>query len=467
MAIKRTNRRFRVILAFLAVGAGGAVFSAYAATTDWTWTTTAVLPAPSRGYHTATPVTLSGGGSGLLVVGGMTMDGTYQAITSSQLFLGPQKGWAPAPGPSLTVPRYAHTATWLPDKGKVLVAGGYQLVKVVIGGITYLLDKSITSCELLDPTQNQGTSNDDINLNEARTAHTATLLTTGPKAGRVLAAGGVRYDPTKYDPTKIWSEGYINILNTSELYADDVWTQTTGKMGQARELATATVLLTGTNKGKVLVIGGAMQGTTTLPQPYGTFPVYIGTSSCELYNPATDSWEPGPDLKHPRVMHTATLLSEDPKDANYGKILVAGGEDVLWDPNTNKLPTTVFKSYEIYDPAKPEAGWICPTDQDATKHMKAARAGHTATLLADGTVLAVSGKTGEIYDPAADTWSNTKYTLWYPRTAHTASRLANAEGWVLIVGGGPDQCEFFQPETPPELLPSGVFPPLRQLLPGN
>ncbi len=465
MAIKRITLRVWVILALIAVLAGSATFSAYAATTDWTWTKTAVLPAPSRGYHTATPVTLSAGGSSILVVGGM--DNSYGYVTSSQLYAGNQKGWAP--GPSLAVKRYSHTATLLTtgtNRGKVLVAGGYQNLTVGNG----LISNSIKSCELLDPNQNQGTGTTTGDLNEARAAHTATLLTTGPKAGQVLAAGGVRYDSTKYDPTKIWNEGYINILNTSELYADGVWTRTQGEkpvMAQARELATATLLLTGPNAGKVLVVGGAMQGTTSLPQPYVTLPVFIATTSCELYNPATDSWEPGPDLKHPRVMHTATLLSEDPNNPYYGKILVAGGEDVLWDPNTNQLPKTVFRSYEIYDPAKPDVGWICPTDQDATKHMKAARWGHTATLLTDGTVLAVSGKTGELYDPKADTWSDTKYTLWYPRIAHTATRLANEEGWVLIVGGGPDQCEFFQPGTPPELLPSGVFPPLRQLLPGN
>ena len=176
-------------------------------------------------------------------------------------------------------------------------------------------------------------------------------------------------------------------------------------------------ITTGPNQGKILVVGGAKKDVTPFPQPYVTWPVYIAVTSCELYNPETDSWEPGPELKHPRVMHTATLLSDDPNNPNYGKILVAGGVDVLWDPNQNPLPTTTYRSYEIYDPNQPGDGWTCPTDQDSTKHMKRARAGHTATLLTDGKVLAVSGKTGEIYDPGADSWTSTKYTLWYPRTA--------------------------------------------------
>ena len=75
---------------------------------------------------------------------------------------------------------------------------------------------------------------------------------------------------------------------------------------------------------------------------------------------------------------------------------------------------------------------------------------HTATLLFDGKVLVVGGsERPEIYDPVTDTWSMVASTA-VPHFVHTATRLAN--GKVLVVGGAIDlstplPAELYDPAT--------------------
>jgi hypothetical protein len=112
---------------------------------------------------------------------------------------------------SLTMARFGHTATLLPN-GKVLVAGG--------------------GAELYDPAS--GAWSVTGSLATARSGHTATLLPNG----KVLVAGGV---------------GPSGILASAELYdpASGTWSAT-GSLATARRLHTATLL----PNGKVLVAGG-------------------------------------------------------------------------------------------------------------------------------------------------------------------------------------------------------------------
>ena len=76
----------------------------------------------------------------------------------------------------------------------------------------------------------------------------------------------------------------------------------------------------------------------------------------------------------------------------------------------------------------------------ATGSLSLARIGHTATLLANGLVLAAGGEdtqgkliaSAELYNPATGKWTVTG-SLSVPRIDHTATLLANGE--VLVAGG--------------------------------
>ncbi|WP_413575488.1 Kelch repeat-containing protein [Bdellovibrio sp. HCB290] len=92
--------------------------------------------------------------------------------------------------------------------------------------------------------------------------------------------------------------------------------------------------------------------------------------------------------------------------------------------------------------------------------MSVARASHTATLLQDGRVLVAGGQTGnvtytaslEIYDPATNSWSAAG-SLPVARARHAAVLFPN--GKVLIVGGSNpgllSDTETIIPNTPPAL----------------
>ena len=184
---------------------------------------------------------------------------------------------------------------------------------------------------------------------------------------------------------------------------------TTGAMATARSMHTATLL----NNGKVLVTGG--NGTAA----------WVGYSA-ELYDPASRLWSATGGMTTPRMAHTATLLPN-------GKILVVGG--FSFTGMLGLVPSTA--TAEIYDLAT--GVWT------STTSMGSARAGHTATLLPNGTVLVAGGlsatnatsseitySSAEIYDPATQLWTATG-VMNSARNSHTAVLLTS--GKVLVSGG--------------------------------
>ena len=350
---------------------------------------------------TGTLITARPGHAAVLLLDGrvLVLGGPIETITPSnaaELYDPDTGGWA-ATG-SMLEPRFEFTATLLPD-GKVLVAGGEGL---------------LTSAELYDPLS--GTWTTTGAMATGRYGHSATLL----RDGRVLVAGGI-----------VAGDAADDQMPPGELYdpASGTWTAT-GAMAADRYGHTATLL----PDGKVLVVGGSQDGS-----PDGPF--------AELYDPLSGTWTAAGNMATMRYSHTTTLLPN-------GTVLVAGGyirgtRELCGQPSGTSVDcANPLASAELYDPQT--GAW------SATQRMIAARGGHTATLLPDGTVLVAGGyirstrelcgqpsgspsvecmnplASAELYDPQTGAWSAT-HNMVEPRGAHTATLLA--DGRVLVAGG--------------------------------
>jgi hypothetical protein len=133
----------------------------------------------------------------------------------------------------------------------------------------------------------------------------------------------------------------------------------------------------------------------------------------------------------PRTLHAATLLGD-------GKVLVTGGDS----GNDFSTPLATAEIFDI------STGMFTPTG-----NMMNARAGHTATLLANGKVLVAGGSSGdaaELFDPATGEFTATG-SMETSRTSATATLLKNGD---VLVSGGDDPsgnpvatAELFDPTT--------------------
>jgi N-acetylneuraminic acid mutarotase len=235
-----------------------------------------------------------------------------------------------------------------------------------------------------------GTWSQAGNMILPRSKHAATLLPDGT----VLVVGGLT-----------GSLGNILTTASAEIYHPDTGTWClTGSMSVPRSRFTATLL----PNGKVLVAGGSNNGFATV--------------TSELYDFGTGLWTRTGDMNVPRFYHTATLLSD-------GRVLVTGGQSA-GDGNDN----FVEKTAEIYDSGT--GTWTL------VGSMSRARYGHTATLLADSTVLIAGGAgprgdlvytvRAEVFNPYSGLWKNVD-SLLTPRGFHTAILLKS--GNVLVAGG--------------------------------
>jgi hypothetical protein len=257
---------------------------------------------------------------------------------------------------------------------------------LVVGGVLDGNPSStiLSTAELISPANS--TSSTQNSLTTARYLHTSTLL----QDGSVLVAGGNSGSATA----------------TAERYnelGDNQW-HSSNSMTGARYNHTATFLDDGS--GKVLVVGG-VSGNSSL-------------ASAEIFDPAANSWATTTDIPYARDSQTATSFGD-----GTGRVLVVGGID----------SGTVSNDAEIYDPNDP-AVW------SSAGTLSTARYDHTATLLPNGNILVVGGRssptgsaalaTAEIYDPATGQWA-TAGSLQTARYGHTAT-LRN-DGTVLISGG--------------------------------
>jgi len=148
----------------------------------------------------------------------------------------------------------------------------------------------------------------------------------------------------------------------------------------------------------------------------------IIVATAEVFDPAKETSTAIGALNTARIDHTATLLAD-------GRVLIAGGTSV----------SGAVTSVEIFDPANPGAGF-----RVLSATMGAARAGHTATRLHNGTVLIAGGDaagTAEIFNPTTETFSSALLAMAAPRIGHTATLFSDDS--VLLAGGNTDSMEYF------------------------
>lgn len=180
--------------------------------------------------------------------------------------------------------------------------------------------------------------------------------------------------------------------------------------------------------GRALIIGGMIDCSSDFWTADCTAPFTI-LRSAQIYDSSTRTFSFTGSLATGRYGHTATLLPNR-------KVLVVGGFDSYC------VCSTPVTTAEIFDPAT-GAFTSAGTPQ-------VPRAYHTATVLADDTVLIVGGVQGvpdlaangsvpalasaEIYDPVTNSFSSVG-GMSNPRMHHTATLLPN--DMALIVGGAP------------------------------
>jgi hypothetical protein len=208
----------------------------------------------------------------------------------------------------------------------------------------------------------------------------------------------------------------------------------TGSMTVPRVGAAAAAL----SDGRVLVVGGTDMASTYYS---GITPL----QSAEIFDPAAETFSPTGPMTVPRLAPAAASLRD-------GRVLVAGGSDILRD---------ALQSAEIFDPAtgtfSPTGGLIVP------------RSNPVAAPLPDGRVLVAAGSDGarggalrsaEIFDPATGTFSPTG-DLTVPRN-NAAAAAPLPDGRVLVAGGVVllQSAEIFDPAT-------GTFAPTGSMTSGR
>jgi hypothetical protein len=242
------------------------------------------------------------------------------------------------------------------------------------------------------------------------TSRTAAMAAPLP-GGDVLVAGGWRYS-APYDHNG-------GGLKSAEVYdsASGEFTAT-GTMTESRIGAAIAPLA----DGRVLIAGG-------LQAPMASKPY----ASAEIYDPETGEFTTTGSMAIGRWEPVAAPLPD-------GRILVAGGGNVGYDPAT-ETHTATFASAEIYDP---ETGEFSPAGSLST-----ARVGAGAAALPDGRVLVAGGSwlaSAEVYDPASGEFSSTGALT----RAMNGPAAALGDGSILVFGTtGPAQTTIdrYDPST--------------------
>jgi len=283
------------------------------------------------------------------------------------------RGGGPTVSPSLLIARSSHTQTLLPD-GRVLVTGGHVGAAGTSPGIP------TTGVEIFDPLS--GAFVPGPPMNEARAAHTATLVVDG----RVLVAGGS--SAQLFDPSmSAWGAPIA--------------------LSVARSAHAAALVETGAGS-RVLLAGGAGGAGTTLE----LVDFMLGSSSML------------PGALTVGVDDLACAVLDD------GRVLITGGQNV-------SSGDTVALTY-LFDPITLSLAAIDPVAGFA-----AGVSDHRMVVLGGSALVAggesqVAGNDTELSQSAlfareCDGW------VWTGSMSHPhddAAAVALEDGRILVIGGG-------------------------------
>lgn len=295
---------------------------------------------------------------------------------------------------TMTTPRALHLAVPLTN-GRVLLIGGANAAGIVQ-----------SSCEVYDPATNGFTATGSMAT--PRILHAACRLADG----RVMVAGGT----STLQPDALTAIGAS--LNTVEIWdpATGLWTAAAPIGGPRLGLA-----LTRLPSGQVMVSGGVQYA------PILGIPNASSVTTVQRWTPATGVWTSGPNMAQARAGHhyNQVVLAD-------GRILMTGSFSI---PSILAATTaTPGNGAEAYNPT---------TNSWATFNMPTARVLHTATRLADGRVVVAGGSQGtlsattpianvDVFQPATNTWTAAP-ALLAPRAGHTAELLP--DGTLVLFGG--------------------------------
>jgi hypothetical protein len=224
-------------------------------------------------------------------------------------------------------------------------------------------------------------------LHEGRAAHSGTLLPNGA----VLLAGG-----------EVDGNGTLAVAGDVYLPQQDAFLLTTTYLAQPRAYHAAARW----TDGAVLV--GGWNGTTA-------------TASAEAFDVGSRSFAAIKPMKEARDFHAAVRLAD-------GRVLVTGGLDYVAGGVAYSDTAEILAS---------DGTWRTTLSAPLRR-----RAGHTLTLLGDGTVLIVGGtttgsSTAEIFDPATETFRLASNLPRSHRQLHSATAIDGGTKVVCADGGEP------------------------------
>ncbi|MCA8977693.1 MAG: hypothetical protein KDC98_23415 [Planctomycetes bacterium] len=297
-------------------------------------------------------------------------------------------------GPAMVTPRGLPAAARLND-GRYLFAGGVDGTGA-----------AIAACEIYDPATDTFTA--VANMRTIRAGHAAATMANG----RVLVVGGTN------NFTDLLTAA-ASTLNTAEIYDPNTNTWTAAPNIGGRRLVPALSTL---SNGKTMISGG-IEVTVFFGIPIAV----SSTTAVQLFDPTTNSWSNGPAMPAGRAYHHDSQVT-----LADGRVLMSGG--VLVPSLAGAANATSIRNADIYDPVA--NSWTATM-------MAADRTTHTATRLANGTVIVCGGAGGllsaatpldsvEAFDPTTNTWS-AMAALTGPRAAHMAALMP--DGLLVLLGG--------------------------------